>query len=221
MLHSCIGCDYTSSFYGKDKTKALKLNEQFLSAFSDLGISEVVCEETVVSKLNVFTCRLFGDQTATTVNDARYNLFTKGNFGEDCLPPNKDALLLHISRANYVSYIWRRCISPNIDAPNFCNHGWQVDDGEVRVRWLFCLPAMDNIIESSSCNSAIAKQVARIKGVNARKICPAPRFVVALSVKTNNLQKLQIVMMSTATLNRTIQMQSKYWRNFTVALSIL
>ena len=117
MLHSCIGCDYTSSFYGKDKPKALKLNEQFLSAFSDLGISEVVCEETVVSKLNVFTCRLFGDQTATTVNDARYNLFTKRNFGEDCLPPNKDALLLHIRRANYVSYIWRRCISPNIDAP--------------------------------------------------------------------------------------------------------
>ncbi|CAB4027528.1 Hypothetical predicted protein [Paramuricea clavata] len=131
--HLC--CDYTSSFYGKDKAKALKsvrANEQFLSAFSDLGTSEVVCEETVVNKLNVFTCRLFGDQTATTVNDARYSLFTKGNFGED--------------------YVY---ISPNIDAPDFCNHGfdgWQVDDGEVRVHWLFCLPAMDNIIESSSCN---------------------------------------------------------------------
>ena len=83
MLHSYIGCDYISSFYGKGKANALELaraNEQFRSAFSDLGTSEVVCEETV-SKLNVFTCHLFCDRTGTTVNDAR----------EDCLPPNKDA----------------------------------------------------------------------------------------------------------------------------------
>lgn len=127
-------------------------NEEFVSAFSNLGSSEVVCEETI-NDLDLFTCRLFGDQTATTVNDARYNAFTKGKFGEDCLPPNKDALLLHITRANYVAYIWRRCLSPTIDAPDFCNHGWQVDEsGDVRVKWLSCLPAMDNILESASCN---------------------------------------------------------------------
>jgi hypothetical protein len=39
---------------------------------------------------------LFGDLTAKMVNDARYNLFTQGKFGEDCLPPSKDALALHV-----------------------------------------------------------------------------------------------------------------------------
>ena len=55
-LSHYIGCDYTSSYYGKGKAKALKLakaNEQFLSAISDLGASEVVCEATV-SKLDLF-----------------------------------------------------------------------------------------------------------------------------------------------------------------------
>ena len=125
LLHH-LGCDYTSSFYGKGKVKALKLaraNEKFVSAFSNLGSSEVVSEKTM-NDLDLFTCPLFGDQTATTLNDARYNAFTKGKFGEDCLPPNKDALLLHITRANYVAYIWRRCMNPTIDAPDFCNHGW-------------------------------------------------------------------------------------------------
>ena len=86
-------------------------------------------------------------------NDARYNAFTEGKFGEDCLPPNKDALLLHITRANYVAYIWRQCMNPTIDAPDFCNHGWQVNEsGDLKVKWLSCLPAMDNILESASCN---------------------------------------------------------------------
>lgn len=80
-------------------------------------------------------------------------MFTKGKFGEDCLPPNKDALLLHISRANYVSYIWHRCLSPSINAPDFCDHGWQMDgNGDLSVKWLSCLPAMDNILESASCS---------------------------------------------------------------------
>ena len=78
-LSHYIGCDYASLFCGKGKGKNLKLakaNEQFLSAFSDLGASEVVCEATV-NKLDLFTCQLFGDQTARTVNEARDNrLFT-------------------------------------------------------------------------------------------------------------------------------------------------
>ena len=70
----------------------------------------------------------------------------------DCLPPNKDALLLHIRRANYVSYICRRCTYPSINVPDFRNHSWQVDDGKVKVHWLSCLSAMDHILECASCN---------------------------------------------------------------------
>ena len=92
-----IGCNYTSSFFGCRKAKALRLacsNEVFLDTFSNLGASDVISEETM-KNLKVFACRLFGDLTADSVNVAQYNLFKKGKFGEDCLPPNKDALRLH------------------------------------------------------------------------------------------------------------------------------
>ena len=109
----------------REALKLAKANEQFFSAFSDLGALEVVCEATV-NKLDLFTCQLFGDQTARTVNEARYNLFTKGKFGEDCLPPNKDALLLHKRRANYVIHLAQIYTYPTINAPDFRNHGWFV-----------------------------------------------------------------------------------------------
>ena len=39
-----------------------------------------------------------------------------------------------------------------IDAPDSCNHGWQDDEtGDIKVKWLSCLPAMDNILERASC----------------------------------------------------------------------
>ena len=151
LLH--LGCDYTSSFF-KGKAKALKLarsNEHFLQAFSELG-STKEADHKAVTTLDKFTCSLFGDSKAQTVNDARYNLFTQGKFGEYCLPPNKDALALHIDRCNYVAFIWRRCLNQEIGAPDFRNHGWEVDEsGKVSVKWLSGLPAMDNILESSSC----------------------------------------------------------------------
>ncbi|CAB3999752.1 Hypothetical predicted protein [Paramuricea clavata] len=120
--------------FWKGKAKALKLarsNEHFLQAFSELGSTEEA-DHKAVTTLDKFTCSLFGDSKAQSVNDARYNLFTQGKFGEDCLPPNKDALALHIDRSR--------------------NLGWEVDEsGKVSVKWLSGLPAMDNILESSSC----------------------------------------------------------------------
>ncbi|CAB4014755.1 Hypothetical predicted protein [Paramuricea clavata] len=121
-LHAFTGCDYTSSFFGKGKAKALKLarsNEHFLQAFSEFGSTEEA-DHKAVTTLDKFTCSLFGDSKAQTVNDARYNLFTQGKF--------------------------------EIGAPHFRNHGWEVDEsGKVSVKWLSGLPAMDNILESSSC----------------------------------------------------------------------
>ena len=124
-------------------------------------------DHKAVTTLDKFTCSLFGDSKAQTVNDARYNLFTQGKFGEDCLPPNKDALALHIDRCNYISFIWRRCLNQEIGAPDFRNHGWEVDEsGKVSVKWLSGLPAMDNILESSSCK---CKPVVSLNNVVARK----------------------------------------------------
>ena len=60
----------------------------------------------------------------------------------------------------------------------------------MRIKWLSSLPAMDNILKMLA---AIAKWVARVKGVDAKKkIWPAPRFVAALIVTINNVKILKI-----------------------------
>ena len=85
-------------YFGKGKAKALKLarsSEHFLHAFSELGSTEVAGDKTVHT-LDKFTCTLYGDLAAQTVNGTLYNLFTHGKFG-DCLPPNNDALILHVN----------------------------------------------------------------------------------------------------------------------------
>ena len=108
--------------------------------------------DELVNTLDKFTCCFFGDLESQTVNDACYNLFTQGKFGKDCLPPNRDALTLHIDRCIYVSFIWRRCLRKEIGAPDFLNYGWKEDEhGKVSVKWLSGLSAMDTILESANC----------------------------------------------------------------------
>ena len=123
--------------------------------------------------LDKFTCALCGDLAAQTVIDARYNLFTHGKFGEDCLPPNNDALILHINRSNYVSFIWRRCLNREIGAPDFRNHGWKVgESGKVSVKWL---PWMDTILESANCKCKAGCKSKRCsckkEGLECTKLC--------------------------------------------------
>jgi hypothetical protein len=59
LLH--LGCDYTSSFFGKGKAKALKLarsNEDFPQAYSELGSTEEA-DDKAVNTLDKFTCSLW------------------------------------------------------------------------------------------------------------------------------------------------------------------
>lgn len=70
-LHCFTGCDSVSSFYGKGKKKALSLllrENEFCYAFSDLGNEFYVKPDTAKS-LEMFVCRLYGQQNVTSVNE--------------------------------------------------------------------------------------------------------------------------------------------------------
>ncbi len=126
-------------------------NPAFLSAFLNLGTSTAV-DETTSSALKKFTCMLFWDKVSHSVNAARHDLFRLGKFGEDSLPPNKDALNLHTLRANYVSYIWRRCLQQLINAPDFTECGWKIDDGgKLAIEWLSSPAGIDALVENAKC----------------------------------------------------------------------
>ena len=101
-------------------------------------------------------------------------LFTHGKFGEDCLPPNNDALILHINCPKYVS-IWLRCLNQEIGAPDLRNHGWKVgESGNVSVKWSCGLPAMDTILESANCKCKAdckGKKCSFKKGLECSELC--------------------------------------------------
>ena len=55
-----------------------------------------------------FVCNLYGSPELQTVNSVRVSMFSKAkaNTGMELLPPTRDALELHVQRANYQAKIW-------------------------------------------------------------------------------------------------------------------
>ena len=110
------------------------------------------------------------------VNSLRYQMFKSGKYDEQLLPPNQDCLDLHISRANYQSYIWRHAAQPVLNLPSFREHGWKVDeDGNVLVNWLTIAPAPESLLELVHCKCRKGCENNRCScvkaGLNCSELC--------------------------------------------------
>ncbi|XP_065671561.1 uncharacterized protein LOC136089469 [Hydra vulgaris] len=152
-FHAFTGCDFTSGFFGKGKVSLLKLmqsNVVFLEAFSDLGNNSFAKEKTCTA-LKKFICYAYGERNTVDVNEARYQLFRKGKYGEEFMPPNNDALDNHINRANYVAYIWKRCLTQWINVMSPVGNGWQIINDQINILWLKNPPVSDVILDIVSC----------------------------------------------------------------------
>ena len=150
----CVkGCDTVSCFSGKGKVGGHGLlednREDFQEAFADLGKYLYVNDELVLT-LEKFVCLLY-NANATRVNEARYDLFKRGKFTEDQLPPNSDALRQHIERANYQAFIWRHCIDAQPEIPCPSEHGWVIENGEIAIRWMTLPMAPKKMLEFMAC----------------------------------------------------------------------
>ena len=127
-VHAFSGNDYVSSFFRKGKKVMWKLvlqNDKFLDAFSQLGLFNSVTDE-VSNCLEKFMCALYSYKNETTVNNVRVKMFQmKGISDLALLPPCKDNLKLHISRANYVANMYLNAIELHrcLDDPIY--HRWK------------------------------------------------------------------------------------------------
>ena len=83
-----------------------------------------VCEE-LMEKRGMYICSLYG-KSGADVNDARYASFCKES---SQLPPTKDAISKHTSRANIPGCYWRQALDarPYVPAPH--GHGWILRSG--------------------------------------------------------------------------------------------
>ena len=85
--------------YSKGKVKTLGTLEKypaFLTTFQSPGSTYSVSEE-LFKNIQMYVCRLYGQNHTDDVNLARFNLF---NCGQKSMPCTSDALL-HTKRASY------------------------------------------------------------------------------------------------------------------------
>lgn len=94
---------------------------------------------------------MYGDNTSENSNQCRFALFKLGKCSDDVLPPTCDSLLQHLRRANYQAAIWRQCLDATMIIPAVSDHGWRVENGELKIVWMTCLPAPDSILECIHC----------------------------------------------------------------------
>uniref|UniRef100_UPI00358F3D52 uncharacterized protein n=1 Tax=Myxine glutinosa TaxID=7769 RepID=UPI00358F3D52 len=155
-LHCFTGCDSVSSFYGKGKKKAFNLllkERELCNALKDLGEHF----DIQLDLLEVFVCKLYGQHSVTTINEARYNMFRLARKSEITMPPNQDALREHIKRANYQAGIYKRSLQPNAEIPVPDGHGWKMESGELVINWMNLPPAPDGVMELAYCTGNCKK----------------------------------------------------------------
>ena len=173
-LHSLTGCDSTSAFKRRGKAHGLNIvrsSEAMAAGLSLLGENFDVSDD-LMKLCETFVCQLYGSKTHTNVNDLRYHLFASKAAQGDQLPPTRDALKLHIQRANYQAAIWRRSLEANPDVPSPVGRGWRTgEDGMLEVKWMEQSPAPDQLIILVNCRCKKGCETARCSCVRSTLHC--------------------------------------------------
>jgi len=125
-FHSVTGCDTTSQFTGIGKKTAWKVFKQCPQLLHQLGHESEPSPETMTS-VEHFVCRLYDpNTTGNSIQQIRCSKFRKLNANIDTLPPTKDALQLHIKRANYQTLVWKQCLNTHPQLPSPLSSGWHI-----------------------------------------------------------------------------------------------
>ena len=107
--------------------------------------------DEVFTILEKYVCHLYGQPNLSSVNEARYRMFTLGKCSEESLPPNSDSLYQHILRVNYEAYIRKRSTLNNIAAPSPNGFDWNLEGDHLEIEWGTKESAPDSILEYVMC----------------------------------------------------------------------
>ena len=117
-FHAFTGCDSVSAFYDigkKGPWQVWKDFPQVTEAFLFLSSTPTNILEHIMALIEEFVVRVYSSKLegVTTVNRARYELFTYAGQDFDHLPPTKNALDFHTLRAAYIAgHIWGQALVP-------------------------------------------------------------------------------------------------------------
>ena len=143
----------------------------FVDSISKIGDCWSV-SESLAKSIEKYVCKLFG-ATSTTLTEARVELFKRGKFSEELLPPTWSAFLNHLLRANYQAKIWKSSLVANIQAPSPRDHGWLVSEGSIAIDWNVELSADIALLAACSCKAGCKTNACKCKknGLSCTDAC--------------------------------------------------
>ena len=152
FFHAFSGCDIVSAFKGKGKKSAWQTWEMFPEAtevFRKLSKYPPTVEDDDLAVLEKFVITMYDrSSTATSVDEARLDLFARKQRPYESIPPTQAALLQHVNRAAYqAGCIWSQSTvcQPETESPD--DWGWKEQDG-INGGWTPCWMKIPPIAES-------------------------------------------------------------------------
>ena len=117
-------------------------------------------------------CRLYG-QKQSTANELRYKMYCSknGKVKSEQLPPCHNALKQHILRCNYQARIWRLAFESNPTYPEIHNHGRYFENQAIKIRWMTCQPAPNEVLSLLSCSCKRTCQPTKFSCIDNRMHC--------------------------------------------------
>ena len=116
------------------KQSALKIFHSSSKLIEHLG-EHCPPEESVLADAEAFVCQLYNHGTdEVDIDEERAAAFRKVKKNLDSLPLTKDALHLHIRRANFQCMIWKKAKEPRPSLSSPEGNGWFYKEGVLKPK---------------------------------------------------------------------------------------
>lgn len=156
FFHAFTGCDTTSAFAGKGKKTAWDVwtvCPNITPVFACLSRWPTEVTDDMLQDIERYVVLLYcRTSVSTEVNDARKELFSKGNRTLENIPPTKGALIQHIRRATFqAACIWGQTLisQPEIGSPS--DWGWFYQQSSWKPKWTLLSEAYKACSELVHC----------------------------------------------------------------------
>ena len=122
-----------------------------MMTFSGIGLTTDLTEEQL-DVLQEFVCDIYGHK-GTCTNDLRFKLYCskQGKLEAKSIPPCLDSLKLHSRRATFQAFVWRQCLLPKSIIRSPLDHGWEMVEDEIAIKWKTVKPAPEEVLALIFC----------------------------------------------------------------------
>ena len=157
FFHALTGCDVVSAFRGKGKKSAWRTwdvcDEEVSRTFTHLSQVPSSVNDHDMRVIEKFVVAMYDrSSTATTVNDARLDLFARKQRSYQAIPPTQAALKEHIKGAAYqAGIVWGQATNPRPDIPSPEEWGWKKQGFLWQIHWTDLPPISSSCQELTKC----------------------------------------------------------------------